>query len=79
MVRATYRFREYGIGPDREPDAEPMTFAMRCAVCGQRGPTCERPEESAAWITAHLREHPHHLSYRETVRRSYRAVPGEWR
>ncbi|MCE7080904.1 hypothetical protein [Streptomyces sp. ST2-7A] len=36
-----FRFREYTIGPDREPDAETIGFTGQCAVCGCLGPTGE--------------------------------------
>ncbi|WP_323379741.1 DUF7848 domain-containing protein [Streptomyces alkaliphilus] len=79
---ARFRFREYAIEPDREPDAEAIGFAGECAVCEERGPaggSVEDGEGVIAWMLGHLRRHPEHLSYREIVTRPYRAVPGEWR
>ncbi|WP_455752464.1 DUF7848 domain-containing protein [Streptomyces albus] len=32
VTRATYRFREFRLVPDAEPDAEPVSFTMQCAV-----------------------------------------------
>jgi len=34
--RAVFRFVRWTVAPDREPDAEPITYAMQCAVCGMR-------------------------------------------
>ena len=33
-VRAVIRHEVWTLEPDREPDAEPTTYAMECAVCG---------------------------------------------
>lgn len=77
-IRARYRHREFHIQPDREPDAEPLTFTMRCAVCGVTGPATLAAQRSADWIAEHLKSRPQHLTYRETVTRPYRAVPGPW-
>jgi hypothetical protein len=32
------RYQEWTLQPDREPDAEPTTYAMQCAVCGETSP-----------------------------------------
>ncbi|MFF6849193.1 hypothetical protein ACFY85_22325 [Streptomyces antimycoticus] len=45
MTRATYRFREFQLIPDTESDAEPLAFAVQCAVCEQSG---EPSEDQAA-------------------------------
>ncbi|MCE7079811.1 hypothetical protein [Streptomyces sp. ST2-7A] len=74
-----FRFREYSIEPDLEPDAEPIAFTGQCAVCGRLGPTGEGGGHLTGWMLAHLRAHPEHLSYREIITRPYRAVPGRWR
>jgi hypothetical protein len=44
VIRAVYRFRDYTIGPDRNPDAEP-TFTMRCTTCGEQAATSEDGED----------------------------------
>lgn len=79
MSRATYRFRNFHLRPDEEPDAEPLTFAMQCAVCGRAGAPGPSSEHALSWVWAHLREAPDHLTYRERITRPYRATPGEWR
>ncbi len=73
-----FRFREYTITPDAEPDAEPHSYAMECAVCSEVGPFSGKAAEAHAWVPAHLRVHPEHLTYREHVTRPYRAIPGAW-
>lgn len=78
MTRAVYRFREYTIGPDRHPGAEPHTFTMQCAACGQQGATSQDGEEGMEWATQHHKANPGHLAYRETITRPYRFEPGMW-
>lgn len=73
-----YRHREFGIEPDVEPDAEPITYTMCCCVCGASGPPTLDPQVSASWISIHLGRAAEHLTYRESVTRPYRAVPGAW-
>ena len=36
--RTIMRHQEWTLQPDREPDAEPTTYAMQCAVCGETSP-----------------------------------------
>ncbi|MBB1246125.1 hypothetical protein GL263_21580 [Streptomyces durbertensis] len=78
MPRAVYRFREYRVEADGEPDAEPVTFTMSCAVCGASGPAEADTSTAARWIPVHLKQEPEHLTYREQITRPYRAVPGSW-
>lgn len=78
MSRATYRHRAFRISPDHEPDAEPWTFTMQCAVCDASSPTGEDVGPAQDWATQHLKTKPEHLSYRETITRPYRAEPGAW-
>ncbi|GAA4681455.1 hypothetical protein GCM10023347_40380 [Streptomyces chumphonensis] len=77
--RVSYRFREFRIAPDEEPDAEDVMFAAQCAVCGECGRPGTDPSGARQWIVRHLSAHPEHYSYRELVSRPYRAVPGAWR
>ncbi|WP_431042849.1 hypothetical protein ACQUSR_13725 [Streptomyces sp. P1-3] len=78
MTRASYRFREYAITPDTEPDAEPHTYAVTCVVCEEIGHRSEDVDVAHEWVVRHLRANPEHLTYREHVTRPYRAVPGAW-
>jgi hypothetical protein len=78
MTRATYRFREYTIAPDVDPDAEPVSFAAQCAVCDATGPQAESADDAHAWAFQHIRDHPEHLTYRSLVTLPYRVIPGAW-
>ncbi|MFF8813507.1 DUF7848 domain-containing protein [Streptomyces pactum] len=78
MSRARYRFRNHTIGPDLRPEAEPHTLTMRCTTCDAAGPTAGTADPGTEWAGGHLKAHPSHLDYRETVTRPYRAVAGEW-
>lgn len=79
MPKSRYRFRQFALTRDEEPDAEPHAYAMQCAVCSESGPWSEDATRAHDWPPAHLRSHPQHLAYREYVTRPYRAVPGAWR
>ncbi|MGD9483319.1 hypothetical protein WDH52_08650 [Streptomyces sp. TRM70308] len=78
MSRATYRFRNFTVWPDGEPDAEPVAYAMQCAVCGEFGPDVEDADAATGWALVHLRQNPQHFTYRHVLRLPYRIVPGEW-
>jgi len=76
--RCTFRFREYALGPDKRPEAQPVTFEMYCASCYVTGPVSTDAEDGSIWALEHLKKNPSHLDYREHVTRSYRAEPGAW-
>ncbi|MFY1676576.1 MULTISPECIES: hypothetical protein [unclassified Streptomyces] len=78
MTRAVYRFREYTIGPDLRPEAEPTTSAMRCMTCGETSGRAEESDDGTAWAVKHLKANPDHLEYREHITRPYRFEPGAW-
>lgn len=78
MTRAVYRFREYTIRPDLRPEAEPITSAMQCTTCNERGPKSEAFEDGTVWAAQHLKANPDHLEYREHITRSYRFEAGAW-
>ncbi|WP_443726301.1 DUF7848 domain-containing protein [Streptomyces coffeae] len=73
-----YRFREYKIGPDLRPEAEPITSTMKCTTCDASGPTAEEFEEGTEWAVRHLKANPGHLEHREHITRPYWAEPGAW-
>jgi hypothetical protein len=77
-ARGTFRFREHTLGPDRRPEATPVTYTMYCGTCGATGPTAELGEDGMTWAVRHLKDNPAHLDYREHITRPYRAVPGAW-
>ncbi|MGP3999042.1 DUF7848 domain-containing protein [Streptomyces sp. 8N706] len=62
--------------PDREPDAEPLTFAMECAVCGERSLTGEDVGVTQDWTLRHAGRNPSHHTYREVITRPWRAWRG---
>jgi hypothetical protein len=74
----TYRFREHVLGPDRRPEADPITFTMQCATCDSAGPASPRGEDATAWAVAHLKANPAHVHYRGHITRPYRAEAGAW-
>lgn len=78
MMRAAYRFREHVLGPDRRPEAAPITFTMQRATCDGSGPAATDGEDGTAWAVAHLKANPGHVDYREHISRPYRAEPGAW-
>ncbi|AJZ85894.1 MULTISPECIES: hypothetical protein [Streptomyces] len=78
MTRATYRFREFQLIPDTESDAEPLAFAVQCAVCEQSGEPSEDQAAAHTWATGHLRANGEHYTYREIITRPCRFEPGAW-
>lgn len=78
MTRATYRFREYTLRPDRTPEADPVLFAIECKGCGQSSDGAENPEDGTEWAAEHLKANPGHLTYREHITRPYRFEAGAW-
>ena len=78
MTCATYRFREFLLVSDTEPDAEPLTYAMQCAVCEQTGDRSEDQADAQSWTTRHLKANPEHFTYRELITRPCRFEPGAW-
>ncbi|WP_149827631.1 hypothetical protein [Streptomyces tailanensis] len=78
MTRATYRFREHTIGPDRRPEAERTKAEMQCKPCGKGSEASEQFTDGTAWAVDHLKANPGHLEYRELIIRPYRFEPGDW-
>jgi hypothetical protein len=78
IARATYRFREYTILPDKRPEAPPITFEMECGTCNASSPVTEKAEDGTQWATEHFKANPDHEEYREHITRPYRCEPGEW-
>lgn len=75
---ARFRYREFRLVPDREPDAEPTATAAQCCVCEQQSAFAEDPELAASWALDHLHRSREHFTYRVLTRRAVRAEPGEW-
>lgn len=72
-ARSVFRFRTWTLQPDREPDAEPVTYAMQCAVCGEGSEPGEDFSAAEKWTFRHAGHNPSHHTYRETVVRPWRA------
>ncbi|GGN28509.1 DUF7848 domain-containing protein [Streptomyces fuscichromogenes] len=51
--RTIMRHQEWTLQPDREPDAEPTTYAMQCAVCGETSPPGTDFAEPQSWVFTH--------------------------
>lgn len=58
--------------PDSEPDAEPTTHALKCAVCNHTSVCSEDFADPQAWVLAHALEFPSHRTFREVIVRSWR-------
>ncbi|GAA1923925.1 hypothetical protein GCM10009716_35390 [Streptomyces sodiiphilus] len=83
--------RWFAVRVDTEPDAEPETVSMRCAVCEESGPVVELPDDAspedwaaarraaAGWVREHRSGHREHFTYRLVETHPCRLVPGEWR
>ncbi|MFI0728610.1 hypothetical protein ACH4S9_06250 [Streptomyces sp. NPDC021225] len=78
MTRAICRFCEFQLIPDTEPDAEPLTFTMQCAVCEQAGEASDDQAAAHTWATGHLKANPEHFTYREIITRPCRFASGAW-
>jgi hypothetical protein len=72
-VRSLLRHMRWVLEPDREPDAEPVTFVMQCAVCLRKSPSSEEFDSASDWTFHHAARHPSHHTYREIVTRPWRA------
>ncbi|WP_409235689.1 hypothetical protein [Streptomyces sp. PA5.6] len=89
MTKSPTREVTWRLFPDREPDAEPITRQMVCVVCdGDGEDDGKAPDATSApfedgkdgvlaaqsWVFAHVSRHPCHHTYREIIRRPWRAV-----
>lgn len=71
-----FRLVRWTLRPDREDDAPPTTYALRCLAiedddtgCGARSLPSTDPTEPQTWAFNHLREHPEHTGYAEVIER----------
>ncbi|WP_312018540.1 hypothetical protein [Streptomyces sp. I05A-00742] len=71
--RSVFLFRTWTLQPDREPDAEPVTYAMRCVVCGAESDAAEDFLDAQHWTFRHAGRNPSHHTYRELIMRPWRA------
>lgn len=70
--RAIVRFQQWTLIPDREPDAEPLTYAMECAVCHERSDASGDWQPPQSWSLEHSGRNPSHHTYREIISRPWR-------
>ncbi|WP_399078430.1 DUF7848 domain-containing protein [Streptomyces zaehneri] len=66
------RHETWTLTPDREPDAEPITYAMECAVCGESSAVDEDFAEPQSWVLEHCGKNPSHHTFREIITRPWR-------
>lgn len=71
-MKRVVRVENWTLSPDQEPDAEAITFAMECAVCGERSATEEGFGPVQEWTLRHSGRNPSHHTYRELITRPWR-------
>ncbi|MGW3419802.1 DUF7848 domain-containing protein [Streptomyces phaeochromogenes] len=71
--RSVLRYETWTLQPDREPDAEPVLYAMQCAVDGKTSPASKDFAEPQDWVLRHCGQNPSHHTYREIITRPWRA------
>ncbi|MCE7080429.1 hypothetical protein [Streptomyces sp. ST2-7A] len=86
-----HRMRVFTVEVYTEPDAEPFTVTMQCAVCERAGPAVELPGDESPlgrdtarriavdWVREHRVGHGEHFTFRLVETHSYRLVSGGWR
>lgn len=72
-MRAVICYQRWTLTPDREPDAEPVAYAMQCAVCGDVSGTDVDFTVPQDRTFRHAGRHPSHHTYREVITRPWRA------
>ncbi|MBW1601866.1 hypothetical protein JJV70_07030 [Streptomyces sp. JJ66] len=73
MGSSVFYHQLWTIGPDREPDAEPVHYAAECAVCRARSGDHPTAKQAREWFFSHAGGHPEHLTYRLLTAEPYRA------
>ncbi|MFE9609067.1 hypothetical protein [Streptomyces sp. NPDC006012] len=78
LTRRNFAFFKWTLRPDRDDDAPPTTYVLRCltltgddTACAAKSPSSENPGEPQKWAFDHLREHPEHTSYAEVIERPW--------
>lgn len=71
-VRSVIRQETWTLTPDREPDAEPTTYAMECAVCEESSAASKDFADPQSWALAHSGRNPSHHTFRESIVRPWR-------
>ncbi|MFD7409750.1 hypothetical protein ACFV7R_45825 [Streptomyces sp. NPDC059866] len=73
MSRAVVCRKEWTLQPDQEPDVEPTTYAMQCAVCGESSTPSTDFAQPQNWVLEHGGRNLSHHTYREIITRPWRA------
>lgn len=79
MTETRYRFREFTLVLDIEPEREPVTHLPQCEVCDAEGPEFDDEQAVTRWVFAHARNNPGHHTYRTRVTVPQRLIPGAWK
>ncbi|MCZ0987621.1 hypothetical protein [Streptomyces diastatochromogenes] len=80
-TRALVCHPEWTLQPYREPDAEPTTYAMQCAVCGAGSPPSVDFADPQNWVFEHDGRNPSHHTYRAARRQPHirQGITRPWR
>jgi hypothetical protein len=70
--RAIIRHEQWTLTPDREPDAPPLLYQMKCSVDGDVSPESESWNGPQKWALEHSGQNPSHHSYSEIITRPWR-------
>lgn len=70
--RAIIRHEQWTLTPDREPDAAPLMYQMKCNVDGDAPPESESWNGPQRWALEHSGRNPSHHSYSEIITRPWR-------
>jgi hypothetical protein len=71
-VKAVVRQEQWTLTPDREPDAPPTTYQLKCAVCGEASEEDTAWYEPQSWALKHSGKNPSHHSFAEVITRPWR-------
>jgi hypothetical protein len=70
--KAIVRSEQWTLTPDREPDAAPLSYQMKCGVCGDASEVAGSWDEPQSWVLRHSGKNPSHHSYSEIITRPWR-------
>jgi hypothetical protein len=72
------RLVDFTLRPDRDEDAPPTTYALRCLTLNDDDTECAAtseantdPTDPQKWAFDHLRQHPGHTSFVEMIERPW--------
>jgi hypothetical protein len=70
--KAIIRHEQWTLTPDREPDAAPTTYQLKCAVCGEASEVDTAWYQPQSWTLAHSGKNPSHHTFTEVITRPWR-------